>query len=235
MALPGGAAEVLRLSALLPLAPEATLLLAGGSAQASGAIVNVARGCFVAAFDPEAPAAGAAAPRRSKVKAAPFDAAAPGFRPRYHHHALLLEPFRAGGTPGALLEATAAALRPGGQVVLLDLVARGAAAGAWEDRWLAAEGRSAPPPPEAEMPEALRRAGLEVHVVEDAGLRHRKAVLEGWKALLGSLAADAARPSAAAAAALVAEAEAWLLRLRLMQDGRLRLLRWHASVPGARA
>jgi hypothetical protein len=38
------------------------------------------------------------------------------------------------------------------------------------------------------------------------------------------------RPSPAAAADLVAEAEAWLLRLRLLRDGRLRLLRWHASL-----
>lgn len=232
MALPGGAAEVLRLAALLPLAPEATLLLAGRAASASGAVVIGARGCFVAAFDPDPSTPGQPQPKRGKLTAAPFDARAPAFRPRFHHHAMLLEPMRGGGAPAGLLTATAGALRPGGQVVLVDLVARGAPAGRPEDRWLLAEGRGAPPPAEAVMTDALRDAGFQVHVVEDAGPRHRVAVLRGWRALLGALAADRDRPGAPAAAALVAEAEAWLLRLRLMQDGRLRLLRWHASVPG---
>jgi hypothetical protein len=231
MRLPGGATEVLRLASLLPLAPEVTLLLAGAAARASGAIVTGARGCFVAAFDADPPRPGQAATRRAKLTAEPFDAGAPAFRPRYHHHALLLEPFRSGGTPDGLLEAAAAALRPGGQVVLLDLVARGAPAGPWEERWLAAEGRVAAPPPEAAVPEALRRAGFDVHVVEDAGQRHRKAAMQGWQGLLAAIADGGARPAAPAAAALVAEAEAWLLRLRLLQEGRLRLLRWHASMP----
>lgn len=234
MTLPGGAAEVLRLAALLPLAPEATLLLAGRSAAASGAVVTGARGCFVAAFDLDPPAPGPPVPKRSKVTAAPFDAAAPAFRPRYHDHAMLLEPLRAGGMPAGLLAAAAAALRPGGQLVLLDLVARDGPAGHLVERWRLAEGRATPPPPQAAMTEALQRAGLHLHVVEDAGQRHGAAVMQGWQALLGALAAKKGRPSAAAAAALVAEAEAWLLRLRLLQDGRLRLLRWHASVSGAR-
>ena len=55
-------------------------------------------------------------------------------------------------------------------------------------------------------------------------------MLLGWTTVLETLRAEAARPSPQAAAALVAEAEAWLLRLRLLRDGRLRLLRWHASL-----
>jgi hypothetical protein len=228
MALPGGAQEVLRLAALLPLSPETTLLLAGDGAKAAGDVVAGARGCFVAAFEP-----GAAAPSRpgarSRVSAEPFDAQAPVFRSRYHHHALLVEPLRGGGSPDALLAAAAAGLKPGGQMVLLDVVARGLSAGAAEARWLAAEGRSEPPA-EATLPAALQRAGFEIHVVEDAGRRHRDAVIAGWKALMLALRDQADRPPAAEAADLVIEAEAWLLRLRLMQEGRLRLLRWHASM-----
>jgi hypothetical protein len=229
MALPGGADELLRLAALLPLSADSTLLLAGSGARAAAGVIAGARGCFVAAQ--EAGAAPAARPGpRSRVTAEPFDAAAPAFRARYHHHALLLEPLRAGGSPAALLEAAAAGLRPGGQMVLLDLVACGPPPGAAEARWLAAERRAAAPPHEATVPEALARAGFQVHVVEDAGRRQRDAVLAGWRALLLALRDDPARPGPAAAADLVAEAEAWLLRLRLLQDGRLRLLRWHASM-----
>jgi hypothetical protein len=223
MALPGGADEVLRLAALLPLSAETTLLLAGVGARAAGGVIAGARGCFVAGFDPAPPPARSAA--RGRVTTDPFDAAAPAFRARYHHHALFLEPLRGGGAPAALLQAAAAGLRPGGQLVLLELVA----AGAPEPRWLAAEGRAAPPP-EAALPEALAGAGFQLHVVEDAGRRHRDAVLAGWRALTQAMRAEPERPGAAAAADLVAEAEAWLLRLRLLRDGRLRLLRWHASL-----
>jgi hypothetical protein len=136
---------------------------------------------------------------------------------------------RAGASPDALLAAAASGLRPGGQLVMLDLVARGASAGAAEARWLAAEDRS-DPPAEAALPAALNRAGFDVHVVEDAGRRHAEAAMAGWKALLLALRDQATRPGPAEAADMVAEAEAWLLRLRLLQEGRLRLLRWHASL-----
>ncbi|MBR0679940.1 hypothetical protein GXW74_05535 [Roseomonas eburnea] len=232
MAIPGGTTEVLRLASLLPLVPEATLLLAGSGARAAGAVVSGARGCFVAAFEPGAPVADAVAPRvpGRKVTATRFEAETPAFRRGYHHHALFLEPFRSGGTPEGLLQAAAQALRPGGQVVLLDLVARNAPTGTGETRWLAAEGRAAAPPAEEAVPAALERAGFVINVVEDAGQRHCRAVVEGWQALLMALRERPERPSAQAAGVLVAEAEAWLLRLRLLQDGRLRLLRWHASM-----
>lgn len=226
LSLPGGQPEVLRLAALLPLAPDSTLLLAGGGARAAAGIVSGARGCFVSAFDPQAePPSGPPKPGR-KVTAAPFDPAAPGFRARYHHHAMLLEPFREGGSPAALLGATAAAMRAGGQLVLLDLVAREEGVAS---RWLESELRK-PPPPEASVPRALADAGFQVNVVEDAGPRHRRAVMEAWAALLEALRTETARPSPASARAMVAEAEAWLLRLRLMEQGRLRLLRWHATM-----
>jgi hypothetical protein len=228
MVLPGGADEVLRLAALLPLSAGTTLLLAGQGARAAGGVVSGARGCFVSAFEP-----GPAPPRpggRSRVTAEPFDPAAPSFRAGFHHHALLIEPLRAGGSPEGLLAAAAKGLRRGGQVVVMDLVACGLSAGPAEARWLAAEGRS-PPPPEAMLPAALQEAGFQIHVVEDAGRRHREAAMLAWRALMAALRDAANRPPPAEAADLVAEAEAWLLRLRLLQEGRLRLLRWHASLP----
>jgi hypothetical protein len=227
MVLPGGAQEVLRLAALLPLSPESTLLLAGSGAAAAGEVVAGGRGCFVAAFDAGAPAD--ARPARRRVTTEPLDPATPSFRARFHHHALLLEPLRAGVSPDVLLAAIAAGLRPGGQLVLMDLVARGPPSGAAETRWLSAEGRTEPPA-EVALPAALQRAGFDIHVVEDLGRRHRDAVLSSWQALMAALSDQSARLTAAEAADLVAEAEAWLLRLRLIEEGRLRLLRWHASM-----
>jgi hypothetical protein len=51
-------------------------------------------------------------------------------------------------------------------------------------------------------------------------------VIEGWRTLVRDLAIH--RPDPAAAAYLVAEAELWLLRARLIRQGRLRLMRWQA-------
>lgn len=224
MVLPGGAEEVLRLAALLPLAPAHTLLLAGLGARAAGGLVVGARGCFVAAHDllpADAPARGTA--RRVTAEALRPDA--PTFRRAYHHHALFLEPFRRGGSPERFLRAAAAGLREGGEIVLLDLVVRDAAV---DGPWLRAEER-ATPPAEAAMPAALEGAGFRINVVEDAGLRQQRAVMQGWAALLAALRHQPVKPTAREATALVLEAEAWLLRLRLLRQGRLRLLRWHAT------
>ena len=87
-----------------------------------------------------------------------------------------------------------------------------------------------PPPAETAISAALEGAGFAINVVEDAAPRHRRAVIESWQALILAMRAQAERPSPQAAATLIAEAEAWLLRLRLLADGRLRLLRWHASM-----
>jgi len=72
----------------------------------------------------------------------------------------------------------------------------------------------------------LGRLGFEVRVVEDMSARHMKLAVLGWKRLVRSLAAD--RPGPARAAAVVAEAELWMRRIRLMHEGRIRMLRWHA-------
>lgn len=231
--LPGGTEELLRLASLLPLRKENTLLLAGLGALAAGGVVPGSRGCFVAAHDLLAeedapPPRGPAARRVTRATLAPD---APAFRLNYHDHAMLLEPLRHGGSPAGLLRRTAEALRSGGDLVLFELVATDPT----PDRaWLKAEARQAPPPVSA-MPAALKAAGFHVHVVEDAGLRQQRAVLEGWLTLLESLRAGGARPAPQEAAALVREAEAWLLRLRLLGQGRLRLLRWHATKRGSLA
>ncbi|MBR0653204.1 hypothetical protein GXW78_26350 [Roseomonas terrae] len=224
MTLPGGAEEVLRLAALLPLTPAHTVLLAGHGARAAGSAVAAARGCFVATHDLRA-ASPAARQLPKRVTAAPLSPDAPAFRARHHHHAMMLEPFRRGGAPDAMLRTTATALRDGGEVVLLDLAGR---AGASDARWLAVEDRQ-PPPSEEAMASAFERTGFRIHVVEDAGPRQQRAALLGWVSVLEALRGPR-RPAPAMAAALVEEAEAWLLRLRLLRDGELRLLRWHATL-----
>ena len=72
----------------------------------------------------------------------------------------------------------------------------------------------------------LERLGFEVRVAEDISARHMRQVVGGWRRLLRDLKAD--RPDVAHAVPLVAEAELWLRRVRLMRAGRLRRMRWLA-------
>ncbi|MBR0644156.1 hypothetical protein [Plastoroseomonas hellenica] len=236
LATPGGAEAIMRLAALLPLSPATTLLLVGRGATAAGNIVAEARGAWVAAHDTEAeptppppPAIGRREPPQ-RVEAAKWTPIAPSFRPGRQNHALLLEPFRDGAAPPRLLPAVAAALRPGAQIVLFDLVARdGAAIDPGHSRWLRMERRGSPPSERAAVA-AFSAAGFQTHVVQDEGAAHAAAVLQAWTRLLRVLSESPSRPTRLQAAALVAEAEAWLLRLRLIESGALRLLRWHGSL-----
>jgi hypothetical protein len=80
------------------------------------------------------------------------------------------------------------------------------------------------------MEAALQAAGFQLHVTEDTGPRHCAAVMEGWSRLLGGLRHEGKGRTRAGAAALVAEAEKWLLRHRLITTGTIGLLRWHATL-----
>lgn len=236
-ALPGGRQEVERLAALLPLSPATTLLLVGLDAGGAAEAIARGRGAWVAAHqhDPALAARMAARlrPLGRRATVERWDPAAPAFRARFHHHALAIEALRPAAAAerdaAALLAALAAALKPGGQLVLLEAVAdRPEACPA---RWLALEGRLTPPPSAAALEAALGAAGFVVHVTEDTGARHLAAALEAWSRLLGTL--SGLGRSRLLAEAAVAEAETWLLRQRLIASGALRLLRWHASLPPA--
>ena len=92
--------------------------------------------------------------------------------------------------------------------------------------WCRLEGRSPALHSEPAMTRALARLGFDVRVVEDISARHMQLALRGWKDLVRGM--GGARPSPVEAAAIVAEAEMWTRRIRLMHSGVIRLVRWHA-------
>ncbi|MFC7690249.1 hypothetical protein ACFQY5_12245 [Paeniroseomonas aquatica] len=159
----------------------------------AAATIVAQRGAWVAAHqhDPQLAERMAARlrPIGRRVAILPWSPAAPAFRPQYHHHALALEPTAGGGSLATLAPALAAALTPEAQLVLLDLTL-GAAAAAHRpalDRWLALEGRAGPPPAQPAAEAAIKAAGFQLHVAEDAGPRHCAAVTEGWARLIGAV------------------------------------------------
>jgi hypothetical protein len=231
---PGGEAEGLRLTRSLGLSPATSLLLVGGGG--GGAACAVARefGAWVAAHekDAELVTAGKGLITRSqlgrKVSMAQWEPDQPAFEVRKYHHCVAFEPL-AGQHVELILDGLARTLKPAGQLVMTDLVASAPLDPADRQvaRWAKLErrdpGRLMPP---AAVTRLLGRVHLDVRIAEDVSERHVEQMVEGWRALVRDLAVH--RPDPVAAAWLVAEAELWLLRARLIREGRLRLMRWQA-------
>jgi hypothetical protein len=162
-----------------------------------------------------------------KASIALWDPDQPVFDAHKYHHCVALEPLI--GTVEPILDALARALKPSGQLVMTDLVAAmpldrsipGLA------RWAALERRDpALVPAAAAVTRTLGRVGMDVRIAEDVSERHLEQVVRGWQDLVRDLRGKC--PDRAGAIQLVSEAERWLLRWRLVKDGRLRLMRWQA-------
>jgi SAM-dependent methyltransferase len=162
-----------------------------------------------------------------KVSIKAWDPDDPAFEARTHHHCLALEPFLC-GRPEPILDGLARALKPGGQMVITGLTAPAPLnpADPTVRRWAELDHRD---PAHLVAPIAitrmLGRVGLDVRVAEDMSQRHLDHAMLGWRVLLRDL---DRKPSRQEAVLLVREAELWLLLRRLIKDGRLRMMRWHA-------
>ena len=230
--LPGGPTEVLRLARPFGLSEAVSMLLLGAGPGGAAVAIASTLGPWVTGCESDPVLVAAAtelAVRAGQAKRAQAELwmpQAPVFRAGYYHHALALEPLR-GAEPAPVVQAMARALRPGGQMMLLELVS-GPDGAPPPGQWAALERRTGPPPAEAEITQAMNRLGLDIRVVEDVSARHAEQVLTGWHTAVERLHANGARPARAEAALLVAEAELWLTRLKLMRARQLRLMRWHA-------
>jgi hypothetical protein len=236
---PGGKDEALRLAAPLGLTSSSSVLLLGSAlAGIAGALADEFA-CWVSGFEMAHELAAFTAAQHKKaggetkrrVTIVPFNPLATVFRRRGFHHALVLEALSsAAGTE--LLHAAAQAIKPSGQLVLVQLVSGETPKG--PDPALAAspglDRRTEVLPPADDITRMLDDLRFDVRVVEDQTDRHRRTVMRGWATLVRQL--DGPRPSPAYAAVLVKEAEQWMRHLRLTQSKRIRLMRWHAISRG---
>jgi SAM-dependent methyltransferase len=230
---PEGGEEVLRLARPLGLSEAHSVLVAGVGRGGPVAALAAAFGCWVNGFESD-PARAARAEQHcqraglgKRATIAPFDPAEPQFPLSRFHHVMALGALR-GAPPEPLLRALAQALRPHGQIVLVDFVAEPADLPAL-GIWAKLEGHPPSLPAEQDISGLFERWRFDVRVVEDLTPRHIAAALHAWHRLLREL--EAERPTPVEARAIVAEAERWLHRVRLMQAHKLRLVRWHAIAP----
>jgi hypothetical protein len=236
--IPGGEGEALRLTRTLGPSPAHSLLLIGGGAGGAACAITREFGAWVAALENEPELVDAAqvliarAQLGRKVSMAPWEPDKPVFETRKYHHCVALEPL-IGLRAEPILDGLARALKPSGQLVMTDLVAEEKLDPAHPGlaRWAALERRDpAGLQPPVAVTRMLGRVGMDVRIAEDISERHIGQVVRGWRILVRDL--RGTRPDRANAAQLVAEAERWLLRWRLVKEGRLRMMRWHAISRG---
>jgi SAM-dependent methyltransferase len=231
---PGGEIETLRLARPLGVSAATSLLVIGSGS--GGPAISVARdlGTWVTGLESNADLEIASiklvrkAQLQKKITIKTWDPEKPEFEPRSHHHCLALEPLL-GPQPEPILDGIARALRPGGQLVLTELAT--AATLDLTDptvkRWAVLERRDPSEIPAARaVTRMLGRVGLDVRIAEDASTRHMEQAMLGWRVLLRDLRDN--KPTRHQAVQLIAEAELWLLRRRLIRSGQLRMMRWHA-------
>jgi SAM-dependent methyltransferase len=232
--IPGGEIELLRLAKPLGLSAAASLLLLGVGAGGAACSLVTALGVWVNGFeaDPDLVAAAAEHVTRNNMgKRARIDQwnpADPSFARHYYHHALALEPIL-GQLPETVLSAISNALKPGGQLMMTELVAD-VPLNPNEPlvaQWAGLERRDPRAlPTEIAITRVMGRQGYDVRIVEDLSQRFMHQGIMGWRRLVRTL--QEGKPSRHQARLIVREAEVWLVRLRLFREGRLRLVRWHA-------
>lgn len=231
---PGGELETLRLARPLGLSPATSLLLVGAGAGAPAVCIARNLGPWVTAVetDPSLLAAARGFVNRSdqhrKISIEAWDPNHPAFTPGGFHHCIALQPL-CGYLPEPILHVMVDALKPGGAMVLTELAVP-------EPldpndptirRWAELEHRDpATIPSTVGVGRMLGRFGMDVRVAEDISARHVDQALAGWRFFVAEM--SARRPSLREATILVAEAELWLLRRRLIRQGRLRMMRWQA-------
>jgi SAM-dependent methyltransferase len=230
---PGGELETLRLTRPLGLSAAASLLIVGVGSGGPASAVARNLGAWVTGMeiDPALVSAAQALIKKAqlvkKVSIKAWDPDNPVFDSKTHHHCLALEPFH-GARPEPILDGLARTLKAGGQMVITELAAEVPLdrTDPTVRRWAELEYRD---PADVLAPVAvtrmLGRVGLDVRVAEDMSENHLEHAMLGWRVMLRELDRKPSRPEAVQ---LVREAELWLLRRRLIREGRLRMMRWHA-------
>ncbi len=233
---PGGADETIRLVRPLGLASEANLMLIGVGGGGAAQTIAAQLGVRVSGFEAEPELAALAMERITRarlgrrVQVEMWYPAAPSFRPHAYHHGLALEPLR--DTPAEpVLASIAGALKPGGQLAIVQTVADEPLDPTEPnvDLWCRRECRSTELSSERAVSRMLGRLGFEIRAVEDITERHMRLAVLGWRRMMRNL--DGARLELGSMALMLREAEFWTARERLVRAGQVRLVHWHAAAP----
>jgi hypothetical protein len=235
--LPGGEAEIIRLAKPTGATGDNRLLLVGAGPGATAVAIERNTQTWLTALESDpcllaaARALATAEKLGKRVTIDTWDPVQPKFNPNGHKNCLAIEPMRQAGC-GTILPALIGAIGAGGNLVVTDIASMDTIppGDPLVTRWAALEHRSiaAIPTPQA-VAAVLQAHKMDLRIAEDISQRHIDQVMFGWRDLVASMARN--KPPPDEANYVVLEAELWLLRRKLIEAGRLRMMRWHAIKP----
>lgn len=232
--IPGGEAEILRLARPTGASSDNRLLLVGMGGGGSATAIVRSTHTWVSGLEAEPQLLAAAKTRaasdnlgkRSAMDS--WDQRRPVFPRAAHRNCLALEPMRL-AVCSVVLPALASSIEVGGNLIVTDLISSEPlnTAEPMIARWVQLDRRDPSVIPTAGAITAIMDAcGMDLRIAEDISQRHMDQTLLGWRHLVAALAQQ--KPDPKEAGFVVSEAELWLLRHRLIETGRLRMMRWHA-------
>jgi cyclopropane fatty-acyl-phospholipid synthase-like methyltransferase len=232
--IPGGEEEILRLARPTGASADNRMLMIGmGGGGAATAVVRSTH-TWVTGMEAEPELLAAARARAEadhlgrRVAMESWDPSRPVFPKGAHRNCLALEPMRQ-SVCSVVLPALAATIERGGNLVVTDLISTEPinVTEPMVARWVRLDLRDPAVIPTAGAVAAVMDAcGMDLRIAEDISQRHMDQTLQGWQRILDELVGH--KPTPREAAFVVSEAELWLLRHRLIETGRLRMMRWHA-------
>jgi cyclopropane fatty-acyl-phospholipid synthase-like methyltransferase len=235
---PGGDLEVMRLIKTVRIVAGSDMLLVGAGAGGPACLLASRLGVTVHAFESDPGLAKAARGRvaalnlERRVTLARWNPREPRFPRGACQLGLALEPLH-GERPEPVFAALRAALRPGAQLVITELVADSPLDP--DDPtiadWALRECRDpAALPSERTVTRVLGRLGFAIRAVEDISRRQVHQAMTGWRSVNRELSAH--QPERSVIDAAEREAALWAQRLHLFQSGHLRLVRWQLAGGG---
>ena len=231
---PGGAAAAVRLVEGLGLNASSNVLEIGAGLGGTTRAIAGHSGAYVTGleFDPDmARQACIQARRHQLAKKASVEALDPrtlSLRESRYRAVVVRHVLHRIAARRAFLLALAKSLQTGGRMVIYDVfLAPGSDPRAYTD-WFGGLPAEVFAPDVDELAAEVKSIGLEISAVQDLTERYCADLLEAWRGVPRTLAAS--RPPEVVAARIVAEAETWSRRLRLLEAGALGI---HALV-GAR-
>jgi hypothetical protein len=235
--LPGGDPEIIRLIKPTGATGDNRLLLVGMGPGGAALSIEQNTQTWLTALesDPHLLAAArtlvTAAKLGKRVVVDAWDPMQPNFTPAGHKNCLAIEPMRQAGC-GTILPALIGAIGPSGNLIVVDIASMEPIppGDPLITRWAALERRkiNTIPTPQA-VAAVLQAHRMDLRIAEDISQRHIDQVMLGWRDLVAAMAEN--KPPSDEAAYVVSEAELWLLRRKLIESGRLRMMRWHAIKP----
>lgn len=137
-----------------------------------------------------------------------------------------------------LMQVMAKALKPRGQMLVIDyVVAEGAETAPEIEAWRKVEAKDPSPWTLAEYERGFAQAGLDLRVTDELSDRYIQFITDAWsrwRAVVADVDATGAKEPARLPAlrrALAAEADLWAQRFEMLKGGKLKVLRFYALKP----